>query len=175
MGRNRALVRRPGKTIDFKSWDAIPGLFFTGPASTGNTGGAGLFFTEPAPILRMRGRFHVSLNETAQLGDRATIGVAIGVVSSDAATLGSTALPDPIGDPEYPWLYWQEVDLTAFETATSNARSWGTASQLIEFDVKSMRKMKPSMTLALVLETANFTGDPVIDFLMTQTRVLIGT
>ena len=171
----RGRFARPAKTIDFKQWDALPALTFSGPASTGNTGGSQLAFSSPATILRMRGRFIVGFDETMVLGDKARVGFGIGVISTDSATLGATALPDPLGDPEFPWLWWYEVNMITAASGDVSSRAFGMANQVVEFDSKAMRKIKPSQSLVLVFETGDTVGNPTIEMSMAQTRVLFGT
>ena len=115
----RQFVRR-GRTIDFKAWIAIPSheTQFTANATVVL---AGIGFTGPGTILRSRGRLQVSLDSTQVLDDRAKVAVGLGLISTDAFDLGSSAVPDPSGDVDYPWLYWTEVSLRAVAAAETNA------------------------------------------------------
>ena len=165
--------RRPGRTIDYKSWAAIPGLVDEILASeTGSAGG--LAFTEPATILRCRGYVKAMFDESMQVGDIIILAFALAIVSTDAFGVASGGgLPDPIAEPEYSWLWWGEIRLDAFTAAGENA--WGTSAQLLEVDTKAMRKIKPRETLTMVFEVGTIAGAPVTYIDIGQTRVLIGT
>ncbi len=163
---------RSGKKIDYKQWAAAPGGGAQHSASAtfiiGN-----LAFNEPATILRWRGMVSAMFDESQQVGDRASIGFGIGVFSTDAVTLGATALPDPLGEPEYPWVWWSEIDLECFVAAGQEA--WGVGRQLLEIDSKAMRKVKPGQSVLIVGQIGNLTGAPVTIIKFGQLRVLIGT
>ena len=66
-----------------------------------------LDFTEVTTVLRMIGEYTISSTSAPVALDAANIGIGIGVVSSDAAAVAAGAgVPDPIDEPEYPWLFW---------------------------------------------------------------------
>ncbi len=162
---------RPGRVIDFKSWSFAP-AFSTVLAAVGTTIGGSVLFTGPATILRVRGAVQASFDSTVQNTDQMRLVFGLGIVSTDAATLGASAVPDPGGEAEYPWLWWGSMQLRASANAAEGA--WGTQAQKLEVDSKAMRRVKPGESLLWVVEVASVTGAPVtnIDFL--QTRVFIG-
>ncbi len=164
---------RPGRKIDFKNWDAIPGL--VQELSTPQTfqGGA-LNFAIPATILRMRGGVQASFDESVQAGDRATLAFGLAVVSTDAFSAG--AVPDPASEPEYPWLWWGVIELECtIVTANWTAFPWGSGAMRLPVDSKAMRKIKPGESLTWVAQAAVMTGSPTVIAKFEQTRTLIGT
>ncbi len=56
--------RGTGKKIDFKSWDAAPGLITSVTTSTTTISGS-LAFSIPATVLRWRGYWSAAFDETA--------------------------------------------------------------------------------------------------------------
>ena len=160
------------KVIDRKEWsNTLVSAFSTAVAQT-NVGGT-LLFLGPATILRCRGFVQASFDATVQVGDRMNIAFGLGVFSSDAVTAGAGSLPDPFAEPEFPWMWWGTMRLSAEVAAGS--QSWGTASQRLEVDTKAMRKIKPGQSLAWVSETSGPVGAPTTDVTFGITRVLIGT
>ena len=159
-----------------KQWSSIPSLKIDMTAD-GNKGGSILDFAEAATVLRMIGEYILVPTGVASAADDVRIGIGIGVVSSDAAALGATALPDPIGEPEYPWLFWAVHGLY-FAAATSGTAGQGPqgfgGSLRRSFDVRSMRKLKPRESLVAVVEYSDGTGTPPITIKMSNTRVLLG-
>ncbi len=167
----RPLVR-PGKKIDFKSWTAIPSTQSV-IITDSTVSGGGLAFSEPATILRCRGEILVHLESTLAAGDAVKFAFALGVISSDAFTLGATAMPDPSGDADYPWVYWTEITLTTEEVTVAD---WmGYTWLRIPVDSKAMRKMKPGETFCWIMQRTDLGGNPPAVVDIAQTRVLIGT
>ncbi len=171
MARGRVLVR-PGKKIDFKSWTAIPSVQEV-IITDSTVSGAGLAFSEPATILRCRGEILVHLEATLGIGDSVKFGFGLGVISSDAFTLGATAMPDPSGDADYPWVYWTEITLGSESVAVEQAS--GIQNLRIPVDSKAMRKMKPAETFCWIIQRTDLGGNPPAVVDIAQTRVLIGT
>ncbi len=157
-----------------KHWVGVGGnvLNFTADGTTlaqqvGGTGGLADAFT----VLRMLGEYTVFPTSVPAAADALEFCVGIGVVSSDAATLGSTAMPDPCDEPDYPWLYWASHPLGY----NSNVLNDGLGSSEVRksFDIKSMRKIKPSESLVTVTQYANFVGNPPITIVLGGLRVLL--
>ena len=94
------------------------------------------------------------------------------MVSTDAATLGATAMPDPLGEVDYSWLYWADHTFSYPGTAVSGLEPFGSLRK--SFDVRSMRKMKPRESLIMVVQYADSSGAPPLTFFAASTRVLIG-
>ncbi len=164
--------RSGAKKIDFKQWGAIPGATFniTGDSTVG---AGGLSFVEPATILRCRGTLLAQLDETKQVGDDIVLGFGLFILSSDAFASGTGAFPDPLGDMEFPWLYYHRWAMRA--SVAAGEESLGASCYRLEIDTKAMRKIKPLETLAYALQYAQSVGTPVCDVDIESIRVLIGT
>ncbi len=166
-------VTTRARTIDFKAWLAIPSfsLSLTGDNTFVV---AGLSFSGPGTILRTRGRILLALNPSGKAADdNVKIAFGLGLVSTDAFTLGATAMPDPAGEPEYPWLWWGEVSLRSM-IATTNESGFGPENREIIVDTKAMRKIKPGMTLTMITQYVNLSGNPIVNMEAGQFRTLIG-
>ncbi len=152
-----------------KHWHSI------GPGSIGFTANAtflagSLNLDGPFTVIRMLGEYIVGVDAAPTAQDAARISVGIGVVSVDATVVGSTAMPDPGGEPDYPWLYWAEHPLFFVDTSLAGEE---TRSLRRSFDIRSMRKMKPREALAMVIEYQDIAGTPPIQVVSAQTRVLV--
>ncbi len=132
-----------------------------------------LNFTGPGTILRMLGEYVIVPTAAPVAGDEALVTVGIGMVSTDAAALGETAMPDPASDADYDWLYWSSHRLV-FGTTSVDPSSLGASVRKL-FDVRSMRKFKPSSSLVMVVQLESGIGDPPVTISVGYTRVLIAT
>ena len=140
----------------------------------GTFGGAGLPFIQPETILRMIGDFLIvpTPGGTFVEDDQVDMTVGIGVMSSDAFAVGNTAIPDPAGEPQFPWLYWKAFSFI-MEDATPSPSAWQTSIR-VDFDIRSMRKVTARQTLFTCVEYVDVVGAPPMDMLWSQTRVLLG-
>jgi len=165
--------RGSGRVIDMKQWSFLP-AGDQAISVAGITLSSQSDFLEPGTILRSRGYVQASMDASKQVND--TIGVAfgLGIVSTDAATLGSTAMPGPFSDPQYPWLWFGTMFLRA-NLASGQDEAWGVSQQRLEVDTKAMRRFKPKESLVWVIETASLAGGPATNITTGFTRVLIGT
>ena len=127
---------------------------------------------EPFTVLRMLGEYIIGVDAAPTIADSCQVGVGIGVVSIDSVVLGSTAMPDPIGEPDFPWLYWAVHKFHYASVITDPAAATGSIWKT--FDVRSMRKFKPRESLVAVVEYLDGAGTPAMQFEMARTRVLIG-
>ena len=113
-------------------------------------------------IRRIRGILNLTLEGTLAAADAVRIGMGLAIVNTDAAVLGATAMPDPLGEAEFSWMWWTEQFL--FMPAACTSATWdqpggfGPASRQIEVDTKAMRMMKPGQSLVWVVQYANSTG-----------------
>ncbi len=154
-----------------KDWLAIPAITVPFTANAVSLGGA----LEPgvsATVLRMLVGYIVRIAAAPSAGDAARVGIGIGVVSADAFAAGSGSVPEPLGDPAFPWLYWAEHTLAFPTTSLDPASDVSSVRQLA--DIRSMRKMKAGQSLAMILQYAAVAGSPDLTFHMSQTRVLFG-
>ena len=123
-------------------------------------------------VLRILGSWHYGPGGVNVVNDAAAISVGIGLVSSDAAALGGTAMPDPEDESDYPWLYFKTVQFVqtiAQQHSDGDPRMAGR----FEIDVKSMRKVKPRESLVTVFQYRNINGNPTVDLSFPRARVLI--
>ena len=167
MPRGRVVTPRRRKT-----WDGLPGIAIDMTAS-GTFLGAALAFGEAgSTLMRLIGEYTILPTAAAAAGDEAIVTVALGIVSSDAFTVGATAMPDPGGEAEYPWLYWAAHPL-AFNTTALGGNLTDTGMFRHRFDIKSQRKIAGGQALAMIIEYGDLTGAPPLTIVIGQTRVLI--
>ncbi len=130
---------------------------------------------ESGTILRMIGEYIVIPRATVADADVASISVGIGLVSTDAAAVGSSAMPDPASDLEYPWLYWGSHGFEFNSATLADQSGLAAISVRKSFDVRSMRKFRAGQAIAVVVEYANVAGNPPLEFVGGVTRILRGT
>ncbi len=159
-----------GRRMD-KEWNSIPGIDLNLAASATASGGF-LSLGTAGTILRMIGEYIITPRLAPTAVDSVFISLGIGVVSSDAAAAGAASLPDPAGEPDFPWLFWATHSFF-FSTTTTDPSDAGSSLRRA-FDIRSMRKMKPRESLIFVVEYANVIGNPDMQINLAQTRVLIG-
>jgi len=155
-----------------KQWGFLPGVE-TALTADATVGLASLAFSSKQTVLRMIGSLLLTPTGTVTALDSARIVFAIGRVSTDAATLGATALPDPAGEPEYPWLYWTTMQV---RFASSGAPATGRAvggSMRESFDIRSMRKFSPGESLISVVQYVDRVGAPALTLDQSEIRVLL--
>ncbi len=132
-----------------------------------------LNFVAPGTILRMIGEYLISPTSAPAALDSAVITVGIGIVSTDAAALGATAMPDPAVDGDYPWLYWASH---AFTFAGTDPQAGSDSYRVrVPFDIRSMRKFKPAQSLVMVAQYSNQVGTPPLTMEQPAWRTLIAT
>ena len=153
-----------------KQWVALAATPLALTASATAIGGS-LVATEAFTVLRMIGEYIISPTSAPTAGDQTRVIVGIGVVSADALAVGASAMPDPGAEAEYPWLYWADHPFFFNSTALGGSGD-GPIEGRYEYDIKSMRKLKPREALVLVVEYSNITGNPPLTFISGQTRVL---
>ena len=154
-----------------KQWSFIPAISINMSGDATVIGGSIAFGSGGQTVLRMIGEYTIGLSGAPVAGDDAFVVVAIGKVSTDAATLGATAMPDPAGEPDYPWLFWQSHGFRYNDAEISPDMANGSVRHA--FDIRSQRKFGPGESLAMVFQYANDTGDPPLAVTVAHTRVLI--
>ncbi len=154
-----------------KSWTGFSAtsLDFTADATQV---GSSVGFLETGTILRMIGQYTIGPVTAPVALESMQLTVALGIFSTDAVTLGSTAMPDPTEEPEYPWLYWKSHPLFFGTTSLDPATQTGSAR--VDFDIRSMRKFKARESLAWVVQGVRISGTADLRIVMGHTRVLIG-
>ena len=109
---------------------------------------------------------------TFAAGDTCLLAYGIGIVSTDASAVGSTAMPDPAAEEEFPWMQWGEF-MFHFDSATLDPAS-PAQQKRIAIDVRSMRILRPRQTLAWVWQYVNLAGNPPMSVMVPSARVLLG-
>ncbi len=127
---------------------------------------------DPYTVLRMFGEYAIAPTTAPVATDSCLITLGVGVVSTDAATLGGTAMPDPEDEPDYPWLYWMSHALHFPTTSVDPSVASGSVRK--SFDVGSMRKVAPRQSLVVVAQYSDIIGTPPITVTMGSFRFLVG-
>ena len=124
---------------------------------------ASFSLNDPATVLRILGEVVVFPGVAVggySDADEARMSVGIGIVSSDAAAVGSSAMPDPGGEPEFDWLWWWS---TVWAIPDVDSTVVGLNQIRIPVHSKAMRKMKPASTIVVVAEYEDLQGAPPLD------------
>jgi len=129
--------------------------------------------TLPFTVLRMIGEYWIAPFGVNTLNDACVWTLGIGVVSEDAATLGGTAMPDPEDEPDYPWLFWAQHFMRQ-SIAAEETGGDPTMALRRSYDIRSMRKIKPRETVAMIFQFRDVNGAPSYSLMWGVTRVLVG-
>ena len=154
-----------------KDWTILLGLSTAMTADATFLGGGLSFGLSGNTILRMMGEYSIGAAVAPTANDEAVVTVGIGIVSTDAFTLGTTAVPDPTDEPEFGWLYWKSHTLFYSGTDVDSANRQQNLRQ--SFDVRSQRKIGARETLALIVQYTDITGAPALRFNASGARVLL--
>ena len=106
MARNFGSGRRTDK-----AWLPLQGTSAALTSDSTAIVGGPLSFVGPGTILRCRTNFIVAFGAATVALDDVAVCLGLGIVSTDAAMLGATAMPDPHDEPDYPWLWWKDVHM----------------------------------------------------------------
>ena len=147
MARGTRIVRGRSGGIHNKEWTAICTL----PGEIDLAPGALLAFEvfvadEAETLLRTRGRIRATL-DAAAIDESFVLAVGLAVVSSKSATIGVTAIPAPVTDGSYPWLWHGFLLGNSFSGVNSTA-----TTDILEVDSKAMRKVKEDESVVLAFE-----------------------
>ncbi len=158
-----------------KHWASIAGAQITFTASSTKTGNS-VGGSTAETVLRMIGEYSANFTagSTIVAGDKAQIGIGIGVFSADAFVAGAASMPEVLDEAEYPWLFWNAFVLTAVE-ATDVQNTAGVGAVRRQFDIRSMRKLKPREVLGVVAQYIDLAGAPPVDLDVAAIRVLSAT
>jgi len=167
MPRGRVLVPYQKKP---KLWVGVGGgsVAFTVDATAIVPGS--FAFTSPQTVLRCLFEYIILPTVAPVAGDIATVLVALAKVSSDAAALGATAMPDPLTEEGFPWLYWASHPL-AFNNGT-NATGEVNARVRHTVDVRTQRKFQSNESLVVVAQYEDSVGAPPLTLVTGGMRVL---
>ena len=140
--------------------------------SSGTDVGGDLGFTEAQTILRVLCEINIQATATPVALDAATISIGLGVFSTDAVTLGGTAMPEPANESDYPWLFWASHSIRFGSAAVQSDDGSGYLRR--QLDIRSMRKVKPRESLCWVFQYEDGGGAPPLNVVNTRARVLVG-
>jgi len=154
-----------------KQWGFLP-LIQLDLTGDGTFGGSAIAFTSVQTVLRMLGEYIISPTGVVSAADSCTIVVGLAKVSTDAAAVGASALPDPGAEGEFPWLYWMSH---SFEYPTVASGEGGIVSGSLRkaMDIRTMRKFRPGESLVWVVQYINNAGNPPMTLTLSHTRVLL--
>ena len=126
-----------------------------GVSAVGLTTGGGL------TLIRTRGRLTAHFDSTS-ISDVVLCAVGLGVYSSDAFAIGQTAMPGPISDGDYDWIY-HHIWTFGPSVAAAESEVAITENINIEVDSKVMRKIKPNQTIGWITESLTLSGGGSMD------------
>ncbi len=130
---------------------------------------------QSATVLRVRGQGFVALQAACAADDQADVVFGLGIFSADAVVAGSGSLPDPAGDPEYPWLWWKSIQMYfPFVIDGTGSDDSGQIIHRFEIDTKAMRRMKVRESIVMVAQYADVSGAPPLRVSTGRCRVLRG-
>ncbi len=122
----------------------------------------GVITLETLTLIRTRGDLLLQF-DPASIADILQVGIGLGIVSADAFQVGgSTAIPGPLTDPEWDWVYHR---LVSFGPAVAAAQTETALPQHFReaVDSKAMRKMKANQAAVRVAESVVLSGGGNVD------------
>ncbi len=152
-----------------KQWAFMGKTEFTLTADVVTFGGR-LDFTEKSTVIRILCEYMIAPTSAPAALDAINITLGLAKVSTDAVNVGASALPDPAGQPQFPWLFWAEHAF--YYSSTDPESASAAASGRFPIDIRSMRKFSPRETLVWVVQYVNASGNPPMRVHVAQTRVL---
>jgi len=132
--------------------------------------GSGFLFTSSQTVLRILGGYSIQPTTAPTAGTRCEIGIGIGLFSSDAFALGATAMPEPISEEGFPWLFWVNHFVRYPDAVLDPSVAGASINRSI--DIRSMRKFKSNQTLGVVVQYLDSNGTPDTTVTMDGMRVL---
>jgi len=130
--------------------------------TTGGVEALGVSIGGGVTLIRSRGTAIVHFDPTS-IGDLMMVGLGLGVYSSDAFAVGSTAMPGPLSDADYDWIWHQVFTFGPAFSATEDGNDIGE-NLVIEVDSKAMRKIKPNQAIGWIAEGDILSGGGTFDF-----------
>ena len=107
-------------------------------------------------LIRTRGNLSVHFDPTT-VADVVDLGIGLGIFSSDAFATGQAAMPGPLSDADYDWVYHNVFVIPPASTNTETETSLNQNMNVV-VDSKAMRKMKPNQTLGWIAEASVLNG-----------------
>jgi len=150
-------------------------LIINGVGKTGWSLGVSLGLESQATVTRIRGMALVKLNFGTDAGDGMTGAMGIGLASSDAFAVGATALPGPINDTEWQWLWHSFFDVYAIAAQAAAADiAINSVSSIVRIliDSKAQRILRENETIFGMVEVASELGPAQIS-VFADSRMLV--
>ena len=124
-------------------------------------------------VVRLRGEFTIWLRLATAIGDGFTaFALGVGVATTDAFSVGATALPSPTGDPDWGgWWYYSTYGALVSDSTTENFQGPMSAIR-IPIDTKAMRKIQPNETIFAAIGLNTEIGTATADFVF-RSRMLV--
>ena len=137
-------------------------MFSVGLGAAKSAGvGLGLSTLDVITLIRSRGTLSVHFDPTS-IADVLKVGVGLGIYSSDAFGIGATAMPGPLSDADWDWVWHKTLLLGLAHSATEDGTNI-LNNLWIDADSKAMRKMKPNQTLGWMVEGEVTSGGGTFD------------
>ena len=112
--------------------------------------GSSLIIVPAGTLVRTRGMIAVGVLTSGAANNAITGAYGQIVVSSDAATVGISALPGPLSDIENDWYVWLPIALRLDTVAEAPVNI--TSNALLPYDSRGQRKLKAGDELVSVVE-----------------------
>jgi len=154
-----------GPTSDVTALSAAGGSLW----STGQ-----LFGLDGLTIARIRGEILIWISSAATALDGfQSYAVGIGVVTSPALAIGVTAVPTPLGEPEWEgWLWYHSGAALTQPLAAEGAVPGVVAAVRLPIDTKAMRKVGTEEIVYGAFEVGSEVGTAVVQY-SARTRMLL--
>ncbi len=135
--------------------------------TTGQVSGGGV------TVVRLRGMLSLWIEATTAIGDGfQKVSAGIGIVTDDAFSIGATAMPSPITDPNWGgWFWYQQLGSFIGDSTTETFR-FPMQARKVEIDTKAMRKIQPNEVIFGAVAVSNEVGASTLTFHM-DTRMLV--
>ena len=109
---------------------------------------------------------------TAAFDGFSLVSAGIGIVSTDAAAIGITAMPTPLADADWPGWVWFYSGAAIVQPSTGELANNPVASVRLPIDSKAMRKWGINEILFAVVEVGTEIGTAQMDMSF-STRILV--
>jgi len=129
--------------------------------TTGSLSGLGVSVGESMTLVRTRGYASLHFDPTGT-ADWVQVGLGLGIFTTDAFTVGQTAMPGPLSDADWDWVDHRVIN---FLPSISAAEGENAIALFRSFDIdtKAMRKMKTAQTLGWIAEVIVLSGSGSAD------------
>ncbi len=153
-----------------REWNAL-GRVSTSMTASGTFIGGSFFSNTAVTVARLLAEYIIRPTSAPVAGDQVNVTVGVGLFSTDAVTLGATAVPDPFDEAEFPWMYYASHNFLFASTDPDSASAGASVRRSI--DIRSMRKVRPGHSLAWVIQYVDISGAPPMTFAIGKSRILL--